>query len=183
MCAELNLGFPFYARLFIMWYQCLGTAAPAYVHSMFASLVPGLGAAITWPPPSDPSMGIAPFEITPVLVASPGERQPEDLSSHFMELLLDFMVSQGTLWEILPLIVIITRKIHNENSSNSHNSFFFTAAPRIHWNEGSPMWGKSIEFLYERFKEYYLPRIFGDFKIYTDIYKPYLGESVRLFEI
>ncbi|CAL8089966.1 unnamed protein product [Orchesella dallaii] len=128
-------------RLFIMWYQCLGTAAPVYVHSMFASLVPGLGAIQSWPPPSDPSMGIAPFEITPVLVASPGERQPEDLSSHFMELLLDFMVSQ---------------------------------APRIHWNEGSPMWGKSIEFLYERFKEYYLPRIFGEFKIITDIYKPNL---------
>lgn len=130
------------SRLFIMWYQCLGTAAPPYVHSMFASLVPGLGATPTWPPPSDPSIGIAPFEITPVLVASPGERQPEDLSSHFMELLLDFIVSQ---------------------------------APRIHWNEGSPMWAKSIEFLYERFKEYYLPRIFGEFKIFTDIYKPHLG--------
>lgn len=33
-------------RLFLLWYQALGDNAPAMVHSMYASLVPGLGSAI-----------------------------------------------------------------------------------------------------------------------------------------
>lgn len=125
-----------------MWYQCLGTAAPAYVHTMFASLVPGLPGGETWPPACDQSWGVGPYEITPVLPISSSERQPEDTTSYFLELLLDCMVSQ---------------------------------APKLHWNEGSQMWAKSIEFLYERFKELYLSRIFHDFQITTDIYKPHLG--------
>ncbi|XP_035704350.1 ral GTPase-activating protein subunit alpha-1 isoform X3 [Folsomia candida] len=130
-------------RLFIMYYQCLGTAGPAYVHTMFASLVPGLPGAESWPPPSDPSFEASPYEITPVLPASSGDRQllPEDPTSYFLELLLDCMVSQ---------------------------------APKIHWNDGSQMWSRSIEFLYEKFKELYLPRIFSDFNVTTDIYKPSL---------
>lgn len=128
-----------------MWYQCLGTAAPNYVHSIYASLVPGLqGLSIdAWPPPSDPSWGISPLEITAVLPASSSEKQPDDVTSYFLECMLDFMVSQ---------------------------------APKIHWNDGFQMWAKSIDFLYERFKEFYLPRIFPGFQIYTDIYKPNLGK-------
>jgi hypothetical protein len=126
-----------------MWYQCLGTAAPKYVHWMFASLVPGLPGSVTWPPAGDPEFGVAPYEITPVLPSSPGERQPDDITSYFLELLLDFMVSQ---------------------------------APKILWNDGSQMWSRSIEFLYERFKELYLPRIFHDFETVTDIFKPHLGK-------
>lgn len=129
-------------RLFLMWYQCLGTAAPAYVHSMFAALVPGLPGAEPWPPAGDISFGVAPYEITPVLPASSNEKLPDDVTPFFLELLLDFTVSQ---------------------------------APKIHWNDGGIMWSRSIEFLYERFKELYLPRIFHDFQVKTDIYKPYLG--------
>lgn len=124
-------------------YQCLNTAAPAYVHTMFASLVPGLpGGPATWPPPGDTSFGASPYEITPVLPASSSDRLPEDPTGFFLELLLDFMVSQ---------------------------------APKIHWNDGIQMWSRSIEFLYEKFKELYLPRIFIDFHVTTDIYKPSLG--------
>lgn len=126
-----------------MWYQCLGGAAPSYVHAMFASLVPGLPGAGTWPPPADSSLGIAAFEITPVMPTTSGERLPDDATSFFLEWLLDCMVSQ---------------------------------VPKIHWNDGSVMWSRSIEFLYERFRELYLPRIFQDFKVNTDIYKPHLGQ-------
>jgi hypothetical protein len=130
-------------RLFLIWYQCLGKSAPNYVHGMFSSLVPGIGGLTVWPPPSDPSWGITPLEITPVLPANPGEKQPDDLTSYFLECVLDYMVSQ---------------------------------APRIHWKDGAQMWAKSIDFLYERFKEFYLPRIFPAFIVDTDIYKPKLGE-------
>jgi hypothetical protein len=128
-----------------MWYQSLGTSAPEYVDSMFASLVPGLPGP-SWPPVVDSSLGASPYEITPVLPPSSAEKLPEDLTSFFLELLLDYMVSQ---------------------------------APKIHWNEGSTMWSRSIEFLYEKFKELYLPRIFHDFKVTTDIYKPLLGNFIN----
>lgn len=84
-------------------------------------LTRSLPGAESWPPPSDPSFEASPYEITPVLPASSGDRQllPEDPTSYFLELLLDCMVSQ---------------------------------APKIHWNDGSQMWSRSIEFLYEKFK-------------------------------
>jgi len=110
---------------------------------MFASLVPGIGISINWPPPClETSSAITYLEITPVLPAHVGERQPDDISTFFMECLLDYMVSQ---------------------------------APKIQWNDGSPMWPKSIDFLYERFKEFYIPVLFADFKVTTDIYKPHAG--------
>jgi len=95
----------------------------------------------------DPGLGVSPLEITPIIPASSGGKQPEDSPAYYLECILDFMVSQ---------------------------------APKIHWNAGPEMWAQSIDFLYERFKELYVQKIFPNFEILTDIYTPVLGQFLTL---
>uniref|UniRef100_T1JGD1 Rap-GAP domain-containing protein n=1 Tax=Strigamia maritima TaxID=126957 RepID=T1JGD1_STRMM len=139
-------------RLFLLWYQALGEAAPSELNYIYSCLVPGLQPKITLESIISGSIGadkhstemvaVNPIEIYPLLPPQIGEKQPENLTQFFLENLLDLMVTQ----------VI-----------------------RIEWREKSSYKQQScFNFLFERFKKHYLLFIFPDFSCSTSLYKPNL---------
>lgn len=81
--------------------------------------------------------------------------------------------------EINPIVPVSSTEKQPEDPSSYFLEcildFMVSQSPKIHWNDGPEMWTKCIDFLYERFKEFYLPQLFPNFKVVTDIYKPALG--------
>ncbi|XP_041418604.1 ral GTPase-activating protein subunit alpha-2 isoform X3 [Xenopus laevis] len=93
-------------RLFLLWLQALQTNFGEEQALIFACLVPGFPAVMSsWgpctldklinPTYSLPDGKILPEEITPLLPAVSGEKNPEDQSCFFLELLLKYMVIQA----------------------------------------------------------------------------------------
>ncbi|KAG8444002.1 hypothetical protein GDO86_009258 [Hymenochirus boettgeri] len=93
-------------RLFLLWLQALQTNCGEEQAIMFACLVPGFPVVMSsWGPctleklinpTSSLSDGkILPEEINPLLPAVSGEKNPEDLSCFFLQMLLKYMVLQA----------------------------------------------------------------------------------------
>lgn len=53
--------------------------------------------------------------------------------------------------------------------------------PRIEWRDKTYKQYRSFMFLFERFKQYYLPHIFPTFCQATSLYKPNLGKIILLY--
>ncbi|XP_046401703.1 probable Rho GTPase-activating protein CG5521 isoform X2 [Ischnura elegans] len=99
-------------RLFLLWYQALGERAPESLHNMFATLVPGFPAgSSSGRPSSQPASGnadstrnacpVTAVEIHPLLPPQGGEKQPDDPTRFFLDMLLEYIVSEVTKieWE------------------------------------------------------------------------------------
>jgi len=56
-----------------------------------------------------------------------------------------------------------------------HLVFFVLQVTKIEWRDRLCKQHKCFMFLFERFKQYYLPHIFPQFSFATSLYKPVLG--------
>ncbi|XP_056021439.1 ral GTPase-activating protein subunit alpha-1-like isoform X5 [Ostrea edulis] len=90
-------------RLFMLWYQILNENASEECHEIFLQLVPGLGKGVHQevlygksPEASESCSGtIMSGDITPILPSS-GEKLPENITKHYFDALLYYMVSEVT---------------------------------------------------------------------------------------
>ncbi|XP_071163706.1 ral GTPase-activating protein subunit alpha-1-like isoform X33 [Mytilus edulis] len=86
-------------RLFIIWYQILQESASEECHDIFLQLVPGLGDGIDQTALQSKSTAdsfggmISPDEITPILPSS-GEKLPDNVTKHFFDCLIYYLVSE-----------------------------------------------------------------------------------------
>merc|ERR1712223_1569966 len=139
-------------RLFLLWYQILGDVAGEHLHAMFATLVPGFpspyqGLGLTALAAMTPEDGpINPAEICPLIPPQSGERwkSPE---TDLTRIFLDVL---------LELMV--------------------TQIPLIEWKDdvGDDRQRQCFDFLFERFKMYYMPHVFPDFNWHMSLYRPSL---------
>ncbi|KFO76188.1 Ral GTPase-activating protein subunit alpha-2, partial [Cuculus canorus] len=96
-------------RLFLLWLQALQTNCAEEQILIFACLVPGFPSIVSSrgpctldnliSPPNSPEAKIFPEEITPLLPALSGEKNPEDQTCYFLQLLLKYMVIQAASLE------------------------------------------------------------------------------------
>lgn len=134
-------------RFFLMWYQALNDNAPDYVHTMFATLVPGfhssvLPTALSGSVFHDSQHPVAPIELLPILPPSGTDKVPEHQSKFFLEILLENMV--------------------------------YTVV-KLEWQDKSAHHHRCFKFLLEKFKMYYLMKICPEFSYETSLYTPNLG--------
>ncbi|XP_069689068.1 probable Rho GTPase-activating protein CG5521 isoform X3 [Periplaneta americana] len=144
-------------RYFLLWYQALGDNAPEAIHAVFATLVPGF-------PSPYPGLGLPSLSRTSTSVfhdASPGpvnvvEIQPmlppqsgEKQPDDLMRFFLDALLE-----------------------------FIVSQVTKIEWRDRLCRQHKCFMFLFERFKQYYLPHIFPQFSFATSLYKPVLDLPV-----
>ncbi|XP_034238105.1 probable Rho GTPase-activating protein CG5521 isoform X3 [Thrips palmi] len=141
-------------RYFLLWYQALGDMAPNAIHAMFATLVPGF-------PSPFPGLGLDVLNKSATQVSSSHDNQGR----------------VGPV-EILPVFPPQSGEKQPENLPcfflDALLEFLVTQFGRIEWRDKICRQHKSFMFLFERFKQYYLPHIFPEFSSTTSLYKPNL---------
>ncbi|KAJ8941367.1 hypothetical protein NQ314_010430 [Rhamnusium bicolor] len=136
-------------RYFLMWYQALNENAPEYVHSMFAALVPG-------------------FHNQYVL-------QAQSTGSVFHDTSAQNPVTPTELLPILP-------PSSGEKPPDHPSKFYLEAlleyivltVVKLEWQDKSAYHHRCFNFLLEKFKYYYLPKICPNFCEETSLYRPNL---------
>ncbi|XP_066993863.2 probable Rho GTPase-activating protein CG5521 isoform X2 [Anabrus simplex] len=144
-------------KYFILWYQVLGENAPDTLHAIFATLVPG------FPSPM------------------PGHGLPK-LLKNSASVFHDAAHGPVTPVEIQPLLPPHS----GEKQPDDLMKFFLDAlleyivsqVTRIEWRDRLCRQHKCFVFLFERFKQFYLPYIFPQFSVATSLYKPVLDLPV-----
>ncbi|XP_037086533.1 ral GTPase-activating protein subunit alpha-1-like [Pollicipes pollicipes] len=136
-------------RMFLIWFQEVGEQASDELLSMFATLVPG------FPPPASHA---APQSAPRVSPAHPDNRHvgPVDVAP--------ILPPQGV-----------------EKASDDLTRFFLeclmdnmvTQLTRIEWKDKA-YHVRCFNFLFDNFKQFYLPHIFPDFNWHTNLYRPTL---------
>lgn len=133
-----------------MWYQALNENAPEYVHNMFAALVPGFYSQIVLPTQSSGSVfhdTSAQNPITPV--------------------------------EILPILPPSSAEKPPEHSSKFYLEALLEnmvhTVVKLEWQDKASYHHRCFNFLLEKFKIYYLPKICPTFCNETSVYRPNLG--------
>lgn len=149
-------------RLFLIWYQILGENSPDEVHALFATLVPGFFS----PFPEYPGLSVL-NQASSATVFHDAHHGPVSLV------------------EIQPVYPSPSGEKQPEDLTrfflDSLLEFMVTQVSRIEWKEKFYKQHRCFTFLFERFKEYYLPHIFPNFSKNTDLFKPYLEiPSVRI---
>jgi len=138
--------------LFLLWYSSLGEQAGDSIHAIFATLVPGFSSTF-------PNMGLTalttvtelgdgPVGPVPILPLIP-PLSAEKWKSPGSELVTNVL---GGLLELMVSQVVL-----------------------IQWREEREEKQKqAFNFLFEKFKKFYMPAIFPDFNWYMSLYKPSL---------
>ncbi|CAH1981298.1 unnamed protein product [Acanthoscelides obtectus] len=132
-------------RYFLMWYQALNENAPQYVHHMFASIVPGF-----YPPAPPYNPPLSP----------PDPHQPVGPS------------------ELLPLLPPSS----GERPPDHPGRFYLEAlleymvhtTVKLEWQDKAAYHHRCFNFVLEKFKMYYLPKICPNFCQETSLYRPNL---------
>lgn len=136
-----------------MWYQALNDNAPDYVHQMFASLVPGF-ATISIALHNQIGGGASVFHDT-------SAQQP---------------VVAAEMLPILPP--------SSGDKNPDHVSKFYLESllecmvhtvVKLEWHDKESHQYRSFNFLLEKFKEHYMPKICPGFCEETSLYRPNLG--------
>ncbi|XP_063231262.1 LOW QUALITY PROTEIN: ral GTPase-activating protein subunit alpha-1 [Bacillus rossius redtenbacheri] len=141
-------------RFFLLWYQALGDNAPDSIHAIFATLVPGFPSPI------------------------PGCGLPA-LSRNSTSVFHDSSHGPVNPVEIQPLLPPQSGEKPPEEDVSRYFleallEFMVTQVVKIEWRDKVGKQGKCFNFLFEKFKQYYLPHIFPQFSHATSIYKPVL---------
>ncbi|CAM1331539.1 RALGAPA2 (predicted) [Pycnogonum litorale] len=174
-------------RLFLIWYQILGDHAPDDLHLLFTSLVPDIPVLADYTNPGATSVNpsrplgltyapnypgreavdnlsyssygsetsgghsaqhfqesevgaVLPFDSSCLLPPQPGERSPDNVTTFYLETLMELMISQVT---------------------------------KIEWRDkGTFRQQWCFQFLFDKFKKYYMPHIFPRFDITLNLYRP-----------
>ncbi|BES90903.1 Rap/ran-GAP [Nesidiocoris tenuis] len=142
-------------RYFLLWYQILGENCPDEVHALFATLVPGFHS----PFPDHPGIP------TTILQSS---------SSFYHD------VHHGSISsiEILPIYPPQSGDKQLEDPTkffmDAILEFMVTQVSRIEWKDKQYKQHRCFTFLFDRFRQYYLPTIFPEFSSKTSLFKPHL---------
>ncbi|XP_074027407.1 probable Rho GTPase-activating protein CG5521 isoform X2 [Leptinotarsa decemlineata] len=140
-------------RYFLMWYQALNENAPEYVHQMFTTLVPGF--------------------YSPNLVSC------NNSTSVFHDTSAQHPVTPTELLPILPIS-------SSDKSCDQPSKFYLEClleymvhtVVKLEWQDKSAYHHRCFNFLLEKFKIYYLPKICPDFCSETSLYRPNLDLPV-----
>jgi hypothetical protein len=140
-------------RFFLMWYQALNDNAPDYVHNMFQTLVPGFHN------PSSATMQIS--------------------GSVFHDTSAQHPVTPSELLPVLP-------PSGGEKAPEHPSKFFLEAllehmvhtVVKLEWQDKASHHHRCFQFLLEKFKIYYLMKIFPNFSHETSLYTPNLDLPV-----
>ena len=148
-------------RLFLLWYSCLGEQAGDQVHAIFATLVPGFPSpypnmGLTALAALAPEPGEGPVSAAPILPLIPPQ-SAERYKSQDTDLIRIFL---DVLLELMVSQVIL-----------------------VEWRDEKALKQKrAFNFLFEKFKTFYMPAIFPDFNWHMSLYKPSLElPEVRKF--
>lgn len=142
-------------RYFLLWYQTLGENAPDSLHAIFATLVPG------FPSPFPQFPGLTALNNPPsATVFHDGQQGP--ISP--VELQAVFPPQSGEKQPDDPMKYFLEALLE----------FMVTQVSRVEWRDKFYKQHKCFTFLFERFKQYYLPHIFPTFSYDTSLYKPIL---------
>jgi len=148
-------------RLFLLWYSALGEQAGDQVHAIFATLVPGFPSpypnmGLTALAALTPEPGEGPVSPAPILPLIPPQ-SAERWKSQDTDLIRIFL---DVLLELMVSQVIL-----------------------VEWRDEKPLKQKrAFNFLFEKFKTFYMPAIFPDFNWHMSLYKPSLElPEVRKF--
>nr|CAI5843999.1 unnamed protein product [Callosobruchus analis] len=136
-------------RYFLMWYQALNENAPQYVHHIFASIVPGFHSPA---PPYNPPL------------SPPDPHQP---------------VAPAELLPLLP-------PNSGERPPDHPGRFYLEAlleymvhtTVKLEWQDKAAYHHRCFNYLLEKFKTYYLPKICPNFCQETSLYRPNLDLPV-----
>lgn len=146
-------------RLFILWYQVVGEVAGESLHAMFATLVPGFPSpyqglgltALAAMTPDTQDGPINPAEICPLIPPQSGERLRASPDTDLTRIFLDVLME-----------------------------LMVSQVPLIEWKELKVERQKRcLEFLFDKFKAYYMPNIFPEFNWTMSLYDP----SLKLPEV
>ena len=148
-------------RLFLLWYSALGEQAGDQVHAIFATLVPGFPSpypnmGLTALAALTPEPGEGPVSAAPILPLIPPQ-SAERWKSQDTDLIRIFL---DVLLELMVSQVIL-----------------------VEWRDEKALKQKrAFNFLFEKFKTFYMPAIFPDFNWHMSLYKPSLElPEVRKF--
>merc|ERR1719192_623439 len=146
-------------RLFLLWYSALGEHAGDQVHAIFATLVPGSPSpymGLTALAALTPEPGEGPVSAAPILPLIPPQ-SAERWKSQDTDLIRIFL---DVLLELMVSQVIL-----------------------VEWRDEKALKQKrAFNFLFEKFKTFYMPAIFPDFNWHMSLYKTSLElPEVRKF--
>ncbi|XP_021917093.1 ral GTPase-activating protein subunit alpha-1 isoform X3 [Zootermopsis nevadensis] len=144
-------------RYFLMWYQALGDNAPETLHAIFATLVPGF-------PSPFPGQGLCTLNRSSTSVFHDTSHGPVNAV------------------EIQPLLPPQSGEKQPDDPMrfflDSVLEFIVSQVTKVEWRDRLCRQHKCFMFLFERFKQYYLPHIFPQFSFATSLYKPVLDLPV-----
>ncbi|XP_039283019.1 ral GTPase-activating protein subunit alpha-1 [Nilaparvata lugens] len=142
-------------KYLLLWYQALGENAPESIHALFASLVPG------FPSPFPHLPGLTALNNPPSATifhdGSQGPVAPVELQAIFPP-------QSGEKQPEDPMKYFLEALLE----------FMVTQVSRVEWRDKFFRQQRCFKFLFDRFKEYYLPHIFPSFSTITSLYKPVL---------
>ncbi|RZF33885.1 hypothetical protein LSTR_LSTR009909 [Laodelphax striatellus] len=142
-------------KYFLLWYQALGENAPESIHALFASLVPG------FPSPFPHLPGLTALNNPPSATifhdGSQGPVAPVELQAVFPPQSGEKQPEDSMKYFLEALL-----------------EFMVTQVSRVEWRDKFFRQQRCFKFLFDRFKEYYLPHIFPSFSTVTSLYKPVL---------
>ncbi|KAK9497959.1 hypothetical protein O3M35_003854 [Rhynocoris fuscipes] len=141
-------------RYFLLWYQILGDNCSDEIHALFTTLIPGF---------------LSPFPEYPGLTVH------NSMASTFFN---DSHHGPLSAIEILPIYPPQSGDKYPEDGTkffmDALLEYMVTQVSRIEWKDKIYKQHKCFTFLFERFKEYYLPHIFPAFSNKTNLFLPYL---------
>ncbi|CAL1264601.1 unnamed protein product [Larinioides sclopetarius] len=163
-------------RLFLLWYQILGENAPEELDSIFTSLVPGLI-------PGVPN----PYIVPPNSSQGHGLYNRSNASSENYQETSTFYASTTDTPEAAPIspieIMPILPPLSGEQLPDDCTRFYLdclleymvSQVCKVEWKDKSEArYLKSFQFLFEKFKKYYLPHIFPGFSCTMNLFSPTL---------
>lgn len=123
---------------------------------------------------------ISSIEILPIYPPQSGDKQLEDPTKFFMDAILEFMVTQVQfirfVWQSVNIICTFFIE-----SIVKLCLFCVLQVSRIEWKDKQYKQHRCFTFLFDRFRQYYLPTIFPEFSSKTSLFKPHLGK-IRIFQ-
>ncbi|PNF30190.1 Ral GTPase-activating protein subunit alpha-2 [Cryptotermes secundus] len=144
-------------RYFLLWYQSLADNSPEALHAIFATLVPGF-------PSPFAGQGLSALNRSSTSVFHDISRGPVNAV------------------EIQPLLPPQSGEKQPDDPMryflDALLEFIVSQVTKIEWRDRLCKQHKCFVFLFERFKQYYLPHIFPQFSFATSLYKPVLDLPV-----
>ncbi|XP_026816588.1 ral GTPase-activating protein subunit alpha-1 isoform X1 [Rhopalosiphum maidis] len=140
-------------KFFILWYQILGHNAPDSVHAIFATLVPGFSSPI----PEHP--GLAALWNNHLSSINLHENLLGPVSTVETNLLYAPQMGEKQPDDVVKYYL------------ESLLELMVNQVPRIMWKDLKNCQRRCFNYLFEKFKQFYLPAIFPDYSTATNVYK------------